>query len=975
MGKGSLLEALSRQASASRGAAALKRVLANVLIPLQHRWAHRGGPPRRLRATRRPGEETHYLSADEAGATYHESFSELLFHRGFAERIEAYTARLNAFLEARPERFELPRVTFLLNRLQRSGGVLSVAQLLNDLVLMGVNAKLVVHSPRGYDARIPLLTPPIFFKNREDLLEHFPESDIVVGTFWNTMYAVAELFLRRENFVPAYFVQDFEADFLPEPDRAMRAWCLRTYTLTPYCFAKTPWLCERVHETGGSITEVPPAVDLDLFRPRGAASSGERKRILAMLRPGTPRRGFDTAMAVFERLAAARDDFEVHSFGSSNEELAGHAMHFPCVNHGPVPNHRLPWLYSQAYCFAEFSEFHGFGRTIAESFACGTPAVVTESGGADSFCTDGVNCLTAKPGDVDALARQLGKLLDEPGFRGQLAAQCRESVRHFNRKRSARETLAFFQSIWGQARGPEDGGERSLSPFYDQLLRNADAVMRAYEGLLASWRWRAGSRAVRLAKRLLRRPVGNPDARLRQVMLRYAAWREHGDADVALEGAAAHTRQMQRLMEETLHRGRALRASPPWRAGALLTLRRGRSGIETHIERFAQAHGAWREEWNRLGRGVNGLDGGSRIELDPERSHVTHFVQATSRNPYYTMIPLELQRRGWQLDFTTDRQRLLERVRHSKGLCEIVHFHQLDPLYHSKTADMEETRRRAQELAAFLQALRSAGAKLVLTQHNPLPHDPGLREVDREIAAQWPGLFDRVVVLGERAREELAPLAGVGKIRVIHHPAYAGYYGPAVPRLAARERLGIEPDRFVFGNLGELKPYKGLEFLIDAFKRMPPRAAGPKPLLILCGNPGDPEFADSLLSRAGDDLTIHAEEVPEHEIPVWLGAMDAEVFAFRSIWASSSVVLATSYGVPAIVPDTGCMPDYVSDGDTGFLYRHGDADDLSAAMSRAQDSSAGAARMRGLCEVRNRRRSVERIATDFEALYGELAVE
>ena len=965
MGKGSRVESWSRRASGSRGTASLKRALANLIIPARYRWAHRGGPPREPR-------ETRCLSVDEASATYHESFSELLFHPAFIERIETYDARLNAFLGARPECSRPPRVTFLLNRLQHAGGVLSVAQLVNDLVLMGVDAKLVIHSPRGYDARIPLLTEPILFRDREDLLEHFPKSDIVVGTFWNTMYAVAELFLRRENFVPAYFAQDFEPDFLPEGDRAMRAWCLRTYTLTPYCFAKTPWLCERVREAGGTIAEVPPAVDLDLFRPRATAPSGERKRVLTMLRPGTPRRGFDTAMAVFERLAAVRDDFEVHSFGSSDQALAGRAMAFPCVNHGLVPNHRLPWLYSQAYCFAEFSDFHGFGRTIAEAFACGVPAVVTQSGGADSFCTDGLNCLTAKPGDVEALAHQLGALLDDSQRRDQLAAGCRESVRHFDRKRSARETLAFFQSISGQPRGPGDGGDQPLKPWHDQLVRNADAVMLACEGLLASRQWRAGAQAVRLGKRLLRRPAGVPDAPLRQVMLRYAAWREQEDPDVAPESAAGYTRQIQRLVEETLHRCEALRASAPWRAGALLTLRLGPSGLEMHIERLTQAHEAWRMEWSIRGRGASDSEDDARIELGRERCHVTHSVQATSRNPYYTMIPLELRRRGWRLDFATNRQRLLERVRQSPGLSEIVHFHQLDPLYHSKTGDAGDTRRRAQELVVFLQALRNAGAKLVLTQHNPLPHDPRLREIDREMSARWPALFDRVIVLGEGARDELTPSAGVDKVRVILHPTYAGYYGPAVPRRAARERLGLDPDRFVFGNLGELKPYKGLESIIDAFERTKPQASGPKPLLLLCGHPSDQEFADSLASRANEDFMVHAEAVPEHEIPVWLGAMDAAVFAFRDIWASGSVVLATSYGVPAIVPRTGCMPDYIAEGDTGFLYRHGDTDDLATAMSRARDASTDTARMRQACEAQNTQRSIERITTDFEILYEEL---
>lgn len=401
-----------------------------------------------FRRTGRRAESGPSIRREDARWHYHETFNTILGESGLDADIKTYRERLDTFLKKKPVRPERPRVVFLLNRLQRSGGVISVAQLVNDLILLGVDAKLVVHSARGFDPEISLLTEPLFFRDQRELIDRFPQADLVVGTFWNTAYAVMKVFLKRGDFVPAYFVQDFEPAFIPENRPRLREACKNTYRFMPNCFAKTPWICEKVRGCGGTISLVPPALDLDLFYPREVPPNMGLKRILTMLRPSTPRRGFHTALATFNKLAEERNDFEVHSFGSSDAELAHFTIKFPLINHGRVPNHQLPALYSRAWCFAEFSSFHGFGRTVAEAFACGIPAVVTESGGTGFFCRSDVNCLTAKPDDVEALSAHVSRLLDDTKLHARLAAGCRDSVRGFDRVESARETLRFLMSAF-----------------------------------------------------------------------------------------------------------------------------------------------------------------------------------------------------------------------------------------------------------------------------------------------------------------------------------------------------------------------------------------------------------------------------------------------------------------------------------------------------------------------------------------------
>ncbi len=351
-----------------------------------------------------------------------------------------FRPRLWAKTEGKPK-----SVVFIIQQMESYGGVLSVISLANDLIRMGLSVKVVVLTPKNYQEFSGLLTRPIYFKDPAALAAHFPEADVVVATLWTTVYVMAAVFARRPDFLPVYFVQDFEPDFYPVEEAEIREKIARTYHLAPFAFAKTPWLCEKIRALGVPIAQVPPALDLELFYPKNVSKdvSGPKK-ILTLLRPKTPQRGFDTAVRVLKRLCRARKDIEIHAFGCNDQELRKHALPFPLINHGVVANAQLPELYAQAHVFAEFSNFHGFGRTIAEAMACGCACAITDSGGVSLFAQHEKNALIGPPGDVDALFSLIMRLCDDEGLRRRLAAVARNGVLQFDHMDSAAKTLEFF---------------------------------------------------------------------------------------------------------------------------------------------------------------------------------------------------------------------------------------------------------------------------------------------------------------------------------------------------------------------------------------------------------------------------------------------------------------------------------------------------------------------------------------------------
>ena len=375
---------------------------------------------------------------------------DVVWRGGHARRARKFREKLKTYLIHRKPSKVLPHIVFFLEGLSRTGGNISVVQLANDLVEIGYSVEVVFRMPHDYGASLELRCPAHVILDETNISPAILRADLVVATYWPTFYRMMDLFLRNPSFLPAYFVQDFEPLFVPETRTRVRGYIEETYRLTPYCFAKTPWICEQVRAVGGNIALVPPGLDLTLFSPGMPTPSSGKKMVLTMLRPATPQRGFDTALKVLGRLSAERDDIEINAFGSTDEELNHHRVSFPLVNHGRLPNVELPALYRKAWCFTDFSLFHGFGRTVAEAMACGTPSVLTNSGGVSTFAVHEGNCLMAAPGDVNGLVASLRRMLDEEGLRDRLGALGLQSVLPFERRQSAEYTAALFQS-WIEA--------------------------------------------------------------------------------------------------------------------------------------------------------------------------------------------------------------------------------------------------------------------------------------------------------------------------------------------------------------------------------------------------------------------------------------------------------------------------------------------------------------------------------------------
>jgi D-inositol-3-phosphate glycosyltransferase len=201
---------------------------------------------------------------------------------------------------------------------------------------------------------------------------------------------------------------------------------------------------------------------------------------------------------------------------------------------------------------------------------------------------------------------------------------------------------------------------------------------------------------------------------------------------------------------------------------------------------------------------------------------------------------------------------------------------------------------------------------------------------------------DHILVHTVRMRHELGERFHIPTRKVTVLPFGTNDVVPvlAIPRSAARRKLGIADDLRVLLFFGNLAPYKGVEDLLRALALLV--ADDRRFLLILSGRAKDKSCEEYCrgLDRLIDELRLaphlrrESRYVSDHEAALLFRAADVSVLPYRRIYQSGVLALSYAQGLPVIVPDIGSMKDDVLDGDTGLVFRPGDVSDLATTIHR-----------------------------------------
>lgn len=302
-------------------------------------------------------------------------------------------------------------------------------------------------------------------------------------------------------------------------------------------------------------------------------------------------------------------------------------------------------------------------------------------------------------------------------------------------------------------------------------------------------------------------------------------------------------------------------------------------------------------------------------------------------NPYVRLLYDSVGAAGIQCQL--DRDFGFPWLRAHRGLVDVVHIHWLEMLY--LYPRFKQRLRRTLSVVAAILFARVWGIRLVYTVHNLSPHEQS-HPAWASLANWFIFRFaDAIHVHDAMMAAQVTRRYGrEHDIHVIAHGNYIGAYPDGCTRAEAREWLGIDPNVLVYLFLGQLRRYKGIEALLDAYEAIRDVAS----VLLIAGRARDESYGReveaAVAGRAG--VRLHLGVVPDNEVQYYMGAADVCVFPYQHVTTSGAAVLAFSFGVPVIAPSLGCFVDLVGD-QRGILYDTARAAALGEAlgMVREQD--------------------------------------
>ena len=178
---------------------------------------------------------------------------------------------------------------------------------------------------------------------------------------------------------------------------------------------------------------------------------------------------------------------------------------------------------------------------------------------------------------------------------------------------------------------------------------------------------------------------------------------------------------------------------------------------------------------------------------------------------------------------------------------------------------------------------------------------------------------------------------------------------------------------------GNIAPYKGLEYLVDAFAQLVGRDRSYR--LLIVGRPkGDVTYwrfvEEKMIAADVRHRVIQKiEYVPDEETELYFKAANVLVLPYTRVFQSGVLFLGYSFGLPAIAADVGTLREEIIEGETGFVFKPRDSVDLARKIDKYFNSELFGnleIRRKQIRKYANEQYSWDKVAAITMAVYSNL---
>jgi glycosyltransferase involved in cell wall biosynthesis len=270
---------------------------------------------------------------------------------------------------------------------------------------------------------------------------------------WNGMPFLSPLWARCPKIVFLHHVHAEMWRMVLPPGLARLGYTIE-HTLAPPAYRRSrivtlsssskEEIVDRLGLPEANVSVVPPGVEPD-YSPGGSRS--EVPLVVAVGRL-VPVKRFEHLIASLARLKPRHPDLRAVIAGEGYERPAledlirKHRAEEWISLPGFVSQGDLVDLYRRAWVVASSSLREGWGMTVTEAGACGTPSVVTRISGHQDAVVDGLSGILVD--DADAMVAGLDAVLTDEVLRKRLGLGALEYSSRFSWDETARQTLALL---------------------------------------------------------------------------------------------------------------------------------------------------------------------------------------------------------------------------------------------------------------------------------------------------------------------------------------------------------------------------------------------------------------------------------------------------------------------------------------------------------------------------------------------------
>ena len=209
--------------------------------------------------------------------------------------------------------------------------------------------------------------------------------------------------------------------------------------------------------------------------------------------------------------------------------------------------------------------------------------------------------------------------------------------------------------------------------------------------------------------------------------------------------------------------------------------------------------------------------------------------------------------------------------------------------------------------------------KIVLTVHDPFRHSGftnKMEEKDRKLAFKY---ISRLILLNNRQSSSFASYYHVPDNHIFINKL--GMYSS----ILHVDPLPFQSDRPFILFFGQIVEYKGVEFLLEAMKRVHSRY--PELVLVIAG--GGKYYFDIEPYKKLDYVRIINRYISTRELAGMLRACEFGVCPYKDATQSGVIQTAFTLGVPMVVTNVGALAVAVQHNITGLVVNPCDVNDLA----------------------------------------------